>query len=1140
MKIEIIHADGSRTVAQSPLDLQPGDTLIIDGKISDMKGLIVGENQIIITINGKPFIINNTDLFEKNVNDYDNIEDLLSDTSGKHTAIVFNDEDSEDGIDSIVDDINGLADLMQTEAGEEDEPKSEELNNVFLEYDREIINVESTLRETTNKRDSDSKDDDRREENDNIFDTKNGSQILGNEEGEKGKSTPDTHYESDGEEQTKETTKPISENDEDQGSSETQESKEQEEEPLPENDDSESTQDSESTEIIENHSPKIIVQNKNILTVDEDSGDIIFSKSDLLDNIYDADSNVLDIADIQTSVGEISEDNGIYTIHVPENYNGTIELTYKGTDGNLETQGKSLITVNEVNDIPVVSIIDPTVLEDESIQVPMDIQDVDGDNVTVSIFSNPSNGIVEILENGDILYTPVKDYNGPEEIILKISDKDSVTYKTVEVTVQPQNDEPTIEIVNDVTLYEDSEGIISFDIQDIDGDNINFSVNEPEHGAIIVDGTQVTYIPDHDYAGPDSIVVNYSDGTAQKSNSVNVNVLQVNDEPIIEATNEVHMIEDSVQEIIFSASDIEDGENIEINVQSDNGIAIVQDGMIIYSPNADYNGTDTIIITVKDEDGMITTKNINVQIDNDNIDIAYEIRTETLTETHTEIVEHTETRDIEVQHTRTIEVIDEEANTEAGITQNSEGQWVRTEEQTEVYTETVTETKTRDVQETFTNTRTEIVQEEYQETHTRDSDKIDFDAMEDKGFIYVKDTSRVEVEELRLGTFEGKASISDWGELKTESSSGFFGFGGSTKETIEHNQDDISAKITNSDNNFKAYAKAETSLGNGIGTADNAGISNGETMTFEIDGGTVNKAEFTLSGLGSWFDEESRHATKVTLVATDIEGNELPAQGGYRENDEKTDTYIFESPIPIASITIGTEGGSGNFVVENLILSSTDEIQIPAHWENANGEMVILSDDEIVYIQETYKTTEIRDVEVQVEFQDTRIVQEQYTEDVEVQHKRLVDVEVPAEPIMKEVQEDYIITETEEYIVQEEVQVQVETDILIMDLTDSEYDMDLSSIASMSSEKVNEINIDDNKLSNISMDDIMDLSINDSLTFTGTNGGIIDLSSLPEGEAVQKIGTVQVQDETFDTYSYSDSVGQELQMMIDTQIQVDL
>jgi len=146
MKIEIIHADGTRTEAQSPLNLQPGDTLIIDGKISDMQDLIVNDNQIIITINGKPFIINNTDLFIDNKEDYDNMEDLLSDTSGTHTAIVF-DEDGD--IDCIIDDIKGLADLMQTEAGEDEGPKSDTYSPEFLERENKDTNIEATLRDTS-------------------------------------------------------------------------------------------------------------------------------------------------------------------------------------------------------------------------------------------------------------------------------------------------------------------------------------------------------------------------------------------------------------------------------------------------------------------------------------------------------------------------------------------------------------------------------------------------------------------------------------------------------------------------------------------------------------------------------------------------------------------------------------------------------------------------------------------------------------------------------------------------------------------------------------------------------------------------------------------------------------------------------
>jgi len=68
-----------------------------------------------------------------------------------------------------------------------------------------------------------------------------------------------------------------------------------------------------------------------------------------------------------------------------------------------------------------------------------------------------------------------------------------------------------------------------------------------------------------------------------------------------------------------------------------------------------------------------------------------------------------------------VEVIDEKANTEAGITYNSEdGKCYTTETKTEVYNEVVTEEKTREVQEEFTNTRVETQQQDFEVQKTRE------------------------------------------------------------------------------------------------------------------------------------------------------------------------------------------------------------------------------------------------------------------------------------------------------------------------------------------------------------------------------------------------------------------------------------
>ena len=51
MKIEILHADGSTEIAKTPLTLKSGDTITIDGKISDMDSFQLGDNNLIIILN---------------------------------------------------------------------------------------------------------------------------------------------------------------------------------------------------------------------------------------------------------------------------------------------------------------------------------------------------------------------------------------------------------------------------------------------------------------------------------------------------------------------------------------------------------------------------------------------------------------------------------------------------------------------------------------------------------------------------------------------------------------------------------------------------------------------------------------------------------------------------------------------------------------------------------------------------------------------------------------------------------------------------------------------------------------------------------------------------------------------------------
>ena len=422
----------------------------------------------------------------------------------------------------------------------------------------------------------------------------------------------------------------------------------------------------------------------------------------------------------------------------------------------------------------------------------------------------------------------------------------------------------------------------------------------------------------------------------------------------------------------------------------------------------DFTNTRENVVEFQDtREVMVEAKPDQIIYETEEYVIDDNIHEETFTDTREVTVEFEDTRVIteEFQNTRMV-------REDFADTREVEVEFQDTRTVQETFTNTRTETEdfqdTRTVQETFTNTRTETQTEEYQQEHTRDSTNIDFDTMTTNGFTYVLDTDRTEIQELKLGSFDGSSEISDWGTLETQSTgnghsgflSNFFGHH-NTEESIVYEQNGINVTTTNSDGKFGNYTKGNTNVGNGIGTNDVKGLNDDETMTFDISGGTVNKAEFTLSGLGGWFDADSSHATKVVLTATDIDGNVLPQQGGYRTSDDYSDTYTFESNSPIASITIGSSGGNGTFVVENLTLSSTDTIEIPAHWEDANGTTVTPS---IEYLEETYTTTETRDISVEVPFEDTRMVEETFT------NTRDIQVEFQD---TREVQETFTNTRTE-------------------------------------------------------------------------------------------------------------------------------
>ena len=155
--------------------------------------------------------------------------------------------------------------------------------------------------------------------------------------------------------------------------------------------------------------------------------------------------------------------------------------------------------------------------------------DPDADTISISSFTQPTNGAVTNNGNGTLTYTPDDDYNGADSFTYTISDGNGGSdTATVNVTVNPFNDAPVA--ANDsATTDQDVAVVISVltNDSDIDGDSLSISAfTQGSNGAVTDNGNgTLTYTPNNGFSGSDSFTYTISDGNGGSDTaSVNVTV----------------------------------------------------------------------------------------------------------------------------------------------------------------------------------------------------------------------------------------------------------------------------------------------------------------------------------------------------------------------------------------------------------------------------------------------------------------------------------------------------------------------------------------------------------------------------------------------------------------------------------------
>ena len=269
------------------------------------------------------------------------------------------------------------------------------------------------------------------------------------------------------------------------------------------------------------------------------------------------------LADYQAAIKAITFAN---TSENPDATPRIVQVTVNDGDDNSNT-AITTINVIPVNDAPDAKDDSYKTAEDTPLEIAVpgvlvNDTDVDGGALTVTSFTQPSEGgTVTVGQNGNLVFTPTPNYNGPVSFTYTINDgKGGTDTATVNIDVTPVNDKPVVvEVSASGQGLEDSAGIaVTLTATDIDGTVTRFVIGDTTglngtlyfNNAAVTTGAEITatngsatltFVPDVDESNNNrTFSFNYqaedNEGGLSQIATANIHVTPVTDAPEVSVT----------------------------------------------------------------------------------------------------------------------------------------------------------------------------------------------------------------------------------------------------------------------------------------------------------------------------------------------------------------------------------------------------------------------------------------------------------------------------------------------------------------------------------------------------------------------------------------------------------------------------
>ena len=365
----------------------------------------------------------------------------------------------------------------------------------------------------------------------------------------------------------------------------------------------------------------------------------------------DQDGGDLHTYALVQTLGHPGTDNGLFQLstdgHLTTNATFNYEakslytISVQTDDGHGGTFVKEfIITVDDVNEAPVVQALAVTTSEDTPTHVSLVGTDVDGDGLTMSVVANPAHGSLTDNQDGTYTYTPNANYNGLDSFTYSASDGRLQSAETaVSITVNSVNDGPTNITLSSHSINENSGiGAVIGTLSTADPDNdLTFTytlvdeTNYPDNAAFTIEGDVLKTAADFNFEGQNSYKIGIQTNDGNGGNFVTeftININDVNETPtgVSLAPNNLNENSGANHEFgILTASDPDSNQTFTYTLidgagNTDNASFTINGNKITAVDDFDHETKDSYSIRVRatDQGGLFTEQAFTINVNDVN------------------------------------------------------------------------------------------------------------------------------------------------------------------------------------------------------------------------------------------------------------------------------------------------------------------------------------------------------------------------------------------------------------------------------------------------------------------------------------------------------------------------------------------